>query len=451
MFGNLMFAAFPLLIILLAFFGSLSIAVFKNIIPTKHIILFSQYAFVLFGMSIGAFGLFGREIMNRRFGHASLVAYSSRTLPLSEKKIFANFVAKDVIFYFFLWILPFAAGFAFASPFLSLSLLISVNLLLAMMLSFMIGLSFVFLLSTIYSHSSRFFVGAAVVLALSAVVLSKNYYIIDILYLLPSVSFFINPSIESVILSLILILIPSYLSIYFMKTDYPEKNRRFRNSLDVISQRLRFSKYSYYVSKDFLDLQRSEGGIGKIFFSFLFPVFLAYILLSVFFKFVPFANPVLIFSILLGVIASSIYNWLTEFDLFSSYSFLPVKVSFVIKSKIISYIIINIISFSILVLVIMKTNQFAYFLPALLSFLAVSSYALSVTVYLTGLYPNILLYNSRVLLEYLFSIVPVLLFLILLSVFNPLYLLVSPALILISLFIIKQSYKKWDSLEQQSF
>jgi hypothetical protein len=153
----------------------------------------------------------------------------------------------------------------------------------------------------------------------------------------------------------------------------------------------------------------------------------------------------------MGAISSSIYNWLTEFDLLTSYSFLPVKVSTVIKSKIRSYLIINILSIIILALVAWGTNQFNYFLPALVSLVSVSSYILSITIYLTGLYPNIMLYNAKVLLEFLVFIVPILLILIFLSVISISYILVSLILIPISFYIIKESYRKWDSWEQQTF
>jgi hypothetical protein len=153
----------------------------------------------------------------------------------------------------------------------------------------------------------------------------------------------------------------------------------------------------------------------------------------------------------MGAISSSIYNWLTEFDLLTSYSFLPVKVSTVIKSKIRSYLIINILSIIILTLVAWGTNQFNFFLPAIVSLVSVSSYILSITVYLTGLYPNIMLYNAKILLEFLVLIVPILLILIFLSVISISYILTSLILIPISFYLIKEGYKKWDSWEQQTF
>ncbi len=450
LFGSFMFALFPVILLIIAFAGSLFLPILNLIMPVRQILIIFQYTFVLFGLSVGSFGLFGREIMNRRFGHASLLAYSSRTLPVSEKKIFANFFVKDIIYYFFLWILPFALGFAIASPFLSISFLYSLSLLLILTLSFLMGLSVVFLLSTIYAHSSKLLVGILIALAVM-VVFATNYYNLSALLLLPTLSFSYIPSVSQVILSLAVIIIPSSISLYFLKVDYPQKKRLFKNSLVKLSKWFSFSKYSTFMSKDFLDFNRSEGGAGKIIFSFLIPLALIWLLISLMFKFIPVINTFIVFSTFLGIISASFYNWFTEFDSFSSYAFLPVKVSTLMKSKINSYVIINIVSIIVLILATLWTNQVEYFLPALFSFLSISSYALSVAMYLAGLNPNILLYNAKIFSEYLLLLTPILLISIFLSMFNPFYLLASPILIIISYKIIRSGYSKWDRVEQPSF
>lgn len=449
-FGSSMFALFPVLLAAFSFFISLFLPLFSIIIPAGEMALLAHYMFLLLGLSVGAFGLFGREIMNRRFGHASLIAYSSRSLPVSERFLFLNFLAKDVIYYFFLWILPPVAGFGLASLFISASPGISLLLLLTSALSFLIGLSASFFLSTIYAHSRKLLI-SILVAAAAAGLLAANYFSIGLPEMLPPLSFFTAPSFSMLALSLLLIIIPSSLSLLFLKVDYPESKRLFRNSLDNISNSLNFISSPLLVSKDFLDLDRSEGGMGKIIFSFLFPLAIVWLLLSVLLRIMPAINPLLLFSIFLGIISSSIYNWLTEFDLASSYSFLPVRISDVIKGKIGSYAAINAISIVILSLAATGTNDFSYFLPALISFLSVSSYALSITVYLAGLYPNVLLYNAKIFLGYTFLILPVLLTMIFSALLNPFYLLFSAALLPVSYFIIKRSYAKWDNWEEPGF
>lgn len=91
--------------------------------------------------------------MNRRFGHASLIAFSSRTLPLSEKFILLNFFIKDIIYYFILWILPFVTGVYIA--FAIKSIYINFFVLLTSIFCYFYCLSFSFFLSTIYVYSKR--------------------------------------------------------------------------------------------------------------------------------------------------------------------------------------------------------------------------------------------------------------------------------------------------------
>jgi hypothetical protein len=449
LFGGAMFALFPIILLIISFLGSLSLPFLERVMPVNQMMVILSYAFLMFGLSIGSFGLLGREVMNRRFGQASLLAYSSRTLPVSERRIFSNFILKDIIYYFALWILPSALGFAFASFFISIEFVYAMSLLLILTLSFLMGLSIAFFLSTIYAHSVK-----ALLVLLSAVaasmIASATYLGMRVESIVSALSFSPIPSSDQIVLSLAVIFVPIAFSLRFLKVDYPIRKRQFKNSLEPLSGLFRFSRYSTFMSKDFLDFKRSEGGLGKIIFSFILPLFFIWILIEVFLKLVPIFNPFVMFSLFLGIMSSSFYNWFTEFDIFSSYSFLPVKVSTLMKSKINSYAVINIVSVAILLFAMALTGQAAYFMPSLASFIAVSSYTLAITVYLVGLNPNILLYNAKVFSQYLALISPLLLALIFLSIF-PEALTWSILLVPISCFIIRRSYKKWDGIEQPHF
>ena len=89
----------------------------RTTLPSGNLTLIIHANYLMLGIMVGGFGLLGNEVMNRRFGQASLLAYSARSLPLSEKFIFPNFVIKDTVYYFFLWVLPFGFGYILASPF----------------------------------------------------------------------------------------------------------------------------------------------------------------------------------------------------------------------------------------------------------------------------------------------------------------------------------------------
>jgi hypothetical protein len=450
MFGGMMFALFPVMITIFAFAGAVFLPLFEAIIPSGWISLLAHYAFLLFGLSVGGFGMLGREVMNRRFGQASLLAYSSRSLPVSDKRIFLNFFAKDVIYYLMLWIVPFMAGLGLALPFVNMGPALFLLLFLTLSLSFLIGLSAVFFLSTVYAHSARIFAAALVVAGLAGY-LAAGHFSIGMLGYLPTYLLLSNPSISMLVLCILLIIIPSAASIAFLKIDFPEKKKLYKNTIGLLSKKLGFSADSHLMAKDLLDMQRSEGGPGKIIFSFLFPVAMIWILLFVFLEFIPVANFLLMFSILLGVISSSIYDWLTEYDIYSSYSFLPVKVSTLIRSKITTYAILNQVPLAILVWTAFWVNDLSHLVASVFLLVSVSAYSLALKIRLTGLQPNILLYNPKTFLAFLLLGVPVLLALIFLSIFSPLLLFASPVLVPLSYLILRNAYSRWDDSDQPGF
>ncbi|MDK2863358.1 MAG: hypothetical protein PWQ46_1068, partial [Methanomicrobiaceae archaeon] len=71
-FGNLGFALFPAVIAVFAFLGSLTLPIFADVLPYDVVALLAHIIFLLMGVMVGSFGLMGREVMNRRFGQASL-------------------------------------------------------------------------------------------------------------------------------------------------------------------------------------------------------------------------------------------------------------------------------------------------------------------------------------------------------------------------------------------
>lgn len=449
-FGSLGFALFPVVIAVFAFLGSLTLPIFADVFPFDAVALFAHALFLLMGVMVGSFGLMGREFMNRRFGQASLIAYASRSLPVSERRIFAAFLVKDTIYYILLYVLPFVAGFAVATPFIGLDPVLSLVALVSLALAFLLGLSAVCFLSTLYARSVALFAGTVVVLAV-AVFAGYSLGAVTASTILPPYSFFLNPAVEPLAFSLLLILVPAALSVIFVTVDYPDRTKRFKNSLDPLAGRLRGLRGAHFIAKDALDLLRSEGGAGKVVFSFLLPLGLIWICLRVLIQFIPGVDPLVVFAVLLGVIAATIYNWLTEFDSFTSYAFLPVEVSGVIDAKLQSYALLNLLPAAVLVLAAATSGGAGTFIPALAALLSVSAYTLAVTVYLTGLHPNVMLYSAGVFLRYVLMISPALLLLIFASIIDPTYAVLSLLLILPAALLLARGRKKWQAWEMPGY
>jgi len=449
-FGSVGFALFPAVVAIFAFLGSLTLPLFLDVLPYAAVALLAHALFLLMGVMVGSFGLMGREFMNRRFGQASLIAYASRSLPVSEQRIFAAFLVKDTVYYILLYVLPFTVGFAAATPFISLDPGYALLAFVSLSLAFLLGLSVVCFLSTLYARSVALLAGTVAALAVLAIA-GYRTGMIALPVVLPPYAIFVDPGPGPLALSLLLILVPAAVSVLFVTVDYPDRTKRFRNSLDPLAGRLHALGSAHFIAKDALDLLRSEGGAGKVIFSFFLPLGLVWICLRVLIRFIPGIDPLVVFAVLLGVISATIYNWLTEFDSFTSYAFLPVEVSEVIDSKLKSYGIANLLPVAVLVLAAATAGGAGTFLPALAAFLSVSAYTLAVTVYLTGLYPNVMLYHAGVFLRYVLATSPALLLLIFASILDPLYAFSSLLLILPAAFLIVRGRTKWQAWEMPRF
>jgi hypothetical protein len=157
----------------------------------------------------------------------------------------------------------------------------------------------------------------------------------------------------------------------------------------------------------------------------------------------------LVFCVLVGALSSTSYNWLTEYDEFSSYSFLPVAVSDVIKSKLKGYLILGIFSLAVILAVAAISLNAAALPFGLLSFACVSAYTVSVTVFLSGLRPNMLLFSAKNLLSYFALVAPVTVICIIVSIALPVLLIpVALAILPLSFLIARKAFARWDGREQ---
>jgi len=145
------------------------------------------------------------------------------------------------------------------------------------------------------------------------------------------------------------------------------------------------------------------------------------------------------------------YVWLTMFDTFGPYACLPLGVADVLKSKICVFAVLQIIPAAFIAAVALLAGEAVYLLPALVLCLSVAFYGLAVTVHLTGLSPNVLLYDPKVLVLYLLVVgVPLVAF-IALSFANPWYAMASLVLPAAGWLIGQRGIVKWDGKEVVGF
>jgi len=450
MFGSLSFALFPVLIFGIVFMSSFLLPLFRAVLPAGDLGLVTTGVFLLLGVMVGGFGLLGNEVMNRRFGQMSLLAYSARSLPLSERYIFTSFVLKDIVYYLFLWVLPFVLGFAVASPFIGVPPAYPILLFTSLTLTFLFGLSAIFFLSTVYSRSKP---ALAVIFTAVLVIAGWAYlsYGASLADLFPPLQLLRNATWFLLLLSCIIVAIPFAVSIMLFTPEYQGTSKRYPDLLTPLTGTLSFFPAPPLAAKDLIDLWRSGGGIGQVLFSFLLPLGLIWFFLSVLRSMVPDYAVLLVFAVTTGIISATMYTWITSFDTFSSYACLPVSVTTLITSKICSFTVLQVVPAVFMVVITVITGGILYLIPAMVLWGAVSFYVLAVSIYLTGLTPNVLVYDVKVLLAFLVLVgVPVMV-VIALAFFNPNFGVAALLLGIPAYGLIRKGYTRWEGKDMASF
>jgi hypothetical protein len=442
LFGSINFALFPVFIVIISCASTLLLPLVSEELPEGTVLSVTVALFVVMGMMIGGFGLMGKEVMNRRLGHVSLLSFSARTLPFTERFIFINFVMKDIVYYFVFWILPFGAGFMVGAPFIGVSLSTALLLLLSVMLSFLTGLAVIFLLSVIYIRSRWVLFG---VIITGIVVLATAWAVTGISPLLffPPLVLFISFSPLVLTISLMVIIIPFIFAAAFLATDYHDTERYYPDRFTTLTTYLRRLPYPALITKDFLDLQRSGSGVGQTLFSFLLPLGIIWFFLSLLPSLFWEGERIISFALVMGIFSATMFTWITEFDSISSYGCLPIGIGQLITSKAVTYALLQFIPASLLVIVALATANGGFLPYAILVWLSLSLYCLAVTIYLMGLQPAAMLYNARVFIVYLILTGFPALALAGVAIINELFLLGSVLLLIPAWVLVLKARTKW--------
>jgi hypothetical protein len=450
LFGSLSFALFPVLICAISFMGAILLPLFRELVPAGNLAFFTNASFLLLGVMVGAFGLIGNEVMNRRFGQASLLTYSARTLPLSERSLFATFVVKDIVYYCLLWVFPFVAGYALATPFIGIPWNVSFLLSVTLTLSFLAGLSAVFFLSTIYNRSIWVF-ALVFLLMLCGTGLAYAFLGAGITVLFPPFGLLYTYSLTGVLFTLTGITVLFSASVLLFSADHAGITRHYPNTHFSLTGRLSGTPYPAITAKDLIDLHRSGSGLGHIIFSLILPLGILWFFLAVLSRVIPGENVLFLFSAITGVISATMYTWLTAPDPYSTYASLPVGVAGVIKSKICSFTLLQPIPAAVLIGVTLAGGNLVLLPAVLILWGSITFYALAITIYLTGLSPHVLVYDAKVLLSYLVAVGGIVLFMTALSFINPAFSVIALLLLPLSWVVMKRSLLKWEACDPPGF
>jgi hypothetical protein len=270
-------------------------------------------------------------------------------------------------------------------------------------------------------------------------------------YLFPPYALYREFSPGMFVYSLAAIAVPFLISIAAMTTTVTGKEKHYPNIYDGIAGRLGWLRDAPLVAKDILDLWRSGALVGQILFSFLLPLAIIWASLSVLSVVLPDIQILFNFAVVAGVIAATMYTWVTEFDSIGTYTFLPLGTPDLIRSKFTSFSVLQ----GILVLTMAGTAVLSGYagetIPAVMLATSVSFYACSVMIYLTGLWPAVMVYDVRVLLSSLLMVGPALLIFIWLASMDAGFAYSAVLLLLPAYMLIRLSLRKWESWEKVFF
>ena len=476
LFGNLNFALFPILIFGMAFMGTFLIPFTSRLMDVNMLAVSIHSMYCIMGLMVGSFGIMGKEMMNRRFGQGSLLIHSARSLPISERRLFGNFVVKDTLYYFMLWIMPFCLGFLIASPFNAISIHYPLLMFVTASLAFLTGMCTVFILSSVYSRS-RAALYAVLLLAFAVFValylISGDIMRVMRLFMLPS-EIFINFSFPLLIISAAAIIVLFIPAIFLFSPETHAGEKRYAAALCPLYDRLSrlpfirggidaekasekdfvyaaAQKELTIIAKDFIDLHRSGIGIGQTLFSFVLPVGLIWLVLSVLSDVLMPEQIFMVIAAVTGIIASTMYTWLTEFESFSAYLFLPVKVSSIIRAKIMTFSVLHVVPAVFLIVIAAVTGVLASAVFAIVFAFSVSYYALAIMVRYSGLSPSLMLYSASFFLRYSLFLMPPVIILLGLAFIATGFSLAALILIIPSYFLLKGSFEKWDRADLPVF
>ena len=261
----------------------------------------------------------------------------------------------------------------------------------------MTGMSGVFFLSTLHGRSVRalfIFLGIAGIIFLGWFILTGS----NPALLFPPVILF-TASWDILLAGIVLFLVPFISALLLFSPDVQTGTKTFKNRMKSLTRRLSFLPGPALAAKDIIDLWRSGSILGQTIFSFFVPLVIIWFFLSLLDGYLLKIHLLLTFAIITGIVASTMYTWLCMFDSFSIYALFPISVRDVIISKIISFSTLSRFLLS-LSQGSQSSPESGYLLPVIALTISVSYYVLSVSIWLTGLSPAVLVYNVRVMIMY---------------------------------------------------
>jgi len=453
MIGKVQFLMFPMMILFMSFVLALSSKQLLREMPMNQMYTILHSIILIYGIGVGGFALFGERIAQKRFGEVTMLLETPTIQPIDFRSMFLNFYVKDIIYYILYSIIPLTAGIGLTIPITGFRLASVLFLLLTITLTFLIGISFSFFLSSMYVRMKWIFGG--IVLAVLAFILYGHFATAyDFTDYIPSFSLQRTGDPLYVLIAAVIILAFSFVAVMTVKVKFGKASEKFSEVMLPTAKKFAFVKgYSTFMAKDWIDLIRSKT---------LIPVIGAYVgplaFLAVLFWFLGSVLPLtlhfnlIFYAAMIGFFGVSIYGWLNLLDTTGFYEVLPVKVTQIVRTKLILFTILAFAMSTVFLIVLgFMQSELELLWIALIVAYSTTAYTVTSTAYLTGLRTNSYLFDPKILGKFSAIVIPPLIVLTILSLYYPnsplisavIMLVISGMLALATLLAFGKIEKKW--------
>jgi hypothetical protein len=410
--GTERFLSFPFFVFFISAAIGLTLDRISETVTLGELATFAHLSAFIYGLSVGAFGLMGRQYLERRYGRSNYLVAMPFLLPLTFRRTFLGIYLRDAVFYMVLLLVPATLGLAAVAPVMDFSL-VSIGLFfVAVLATFMVGLSLSFLASVLFIRN------VAVFLALTAFIAS--IFLLHLATGTPALSEILFPlgfqmnvqpmgtdasaALTSLAIASVFVLLMTAGAYALVSVRMESSSQMYQSVLPSYHERLPVAKglNRTLISKELVDLRRS-GTVAKMFFSLVLPLlFLAF---AAWFVNHGLAIPVgfntVFYAAMVGFIGILMYNWLNNIDLSEYYSLIPVTVPQLIKVRVVVFLLLTlgISAFFVVGISIINGDTELLWLAMIVMFVT-SLYMASLTAYLTGLRTNTFLFDTGILAKF---------------------------------------------------
>jgi hypothetical protein len=384
LFGGRRFVGFPLVIGLLAGGGFVLLGATGT--PAGAVVAGVHLLVGFFGLQVGTIGLIGRDAMRNVLGDVTLLVFTSRTLPVSWRRLLATFLLKDLLYYSAFVLAPLAIAYTPLALAEGTSPDRVALLWLTLTGTFGLGVGLSLTLAALATRDGRMLLAVVAAAALAVVVLP-----VDVVAWTPYRTY-AKPSLQTLVTGFAPT-VAFALAGPLLFTPAGETTRR-RGSRRRWLWPLLPDGHGV-ATRALLDVARSSGSVTKVLFSMGVLVGVSGVLLQTVATTagITFA-PGIAFGTLLGLGGFTTYAWITQFDDPREYLRYPISMRAVFRGKLVGYLALTVPAGVLYLLVAAYWYPIESLAAGALVQPLVALYVFGVTAVVAGLSPTELLFDT---------------------------------------------------------